>query len=153
MAADGLLRAVQTVLVVDWPSRDVPDTLALAGFDVHVHGGPEPDDYSVYRRDGDRVVVERTGRPPDRADLVYTHRPLDELPEIIESARRLGATVVWLQSGRASDGDRDPKGCWFPAEDSDAARTLVEAAGLAFVDDRYLPDEVRGLTSQSPAER
>lgn len=38
MRVDEILRATQSVLVVDWPSRDVPDTLARAGYDVHVHG-------------------------------------------------------------------------------------------------------------------
>ncbi len=145
MRAEDILGAVRSVLVVDWPSRDVPDTLARAGYEVHVHGGPAPDDYSTYRRDGDDVVVEPTGRPPERADLVYSHRPLAELPDIVETAQRLGAMAVWVQSGRTAEGRRDPRGCSLPEGESSQARALVEAAGLAYVDDRYLPDEVRGL--------
>ncbi|MGH9278417.1 MAG: VOC family protein [Acidimicrobiales bacterium] len=142
---DDVLRAAHRVLVVDWPSRDVPDTLARAGYEVHVHGGPAPDDYSVYRWGGEAVVVERTGQAPVGVDLVYTHRPLDELPGIVETAQRLGAVVVWAQSGFTPDGRRDPKGCWLPATESRQARALVESAGLTYVDDRYLPDEVRRL--------
>jgi predicted CoA-binding protein len=106
----------------------VPDTLARAGYEVVVHGGPAPDDYSAYVVEGGEVVVRRTGSPPERADLVYSYRPLDELPEIVEQAGRLGAQAVWVQ---------------LPAGESEAARAIVEAAGLTFVDGPYLPDAVR----------
>ena len=42
-----MIQNVDTVLVIDWPNRDVPEALALAGFHVYV-GGPGPEDYSVY---------------------------------------------------------------------------------------------------------
>lgn len=145
MQVDEILRAARGVLVVDWPSRDVPDTLAWTGYEVCVHGGPGPDDYSAYRRNGDEIVIERTGRPPDEVDLVYSHRPLDELSNIVERAKQLGAIAVWVQSGRRPDGQRDPKSCWLPEAKSRQARVVVEGAGLAYVDDRYLPDEVRAL--------
>jgi predicted CoA-binding protein len=145
--AEEILEAARSVVVVDWPSRDVPDTLARAGYEVHVHGGPGPEDWSAHRWDGGEVVVERTGRPPERADLVYSHRPLDELGGIVETAQRLGAVAVWVQSGRSPDGRRDPAGCWLAETESGWARALVEAAGLAYVDDRYLPDEVRRRTT------
>jgi predicted CoA-binding protein len=138
-----LLASVRSILVVDWPSRDVPDSLALAGYDVVVSGGPEPDNYSAYEAaDGD-VVVRFLGRRPDHVDLVYAHRPLDELPAIVATATTLGATAVWWQSGRAADGSRDPRACWFSPDDSAAARRLVEAAGLHYVDDVYIADAVR----------
>jgi hypothetical protein len=34
----------QTILVIDWPSKEVPETLARAGFRVVVRGGPGPED-------------------------------------------------------------------------------------------------------------
>jgi hypothetical protein len=40
--ADRLLSAATSILVIDWPSADVPDTLAGAGYAVYVKGGPEP---------------------------------------------------------------------------------------------------------------
>ncbi len=52
---------------------------------------------------------------------------------------------MWVQSGRTGDGQRDPRGCWLPEAESRQARAVIEAAGLAYVDDKYLPDEVRGL--------
>lgn len=130
MTAEEILRAAKTVLVVDWPSREVPDTLVRAGYDVVVRGGPAPDDYSTYLFDGEEVVVQRTDRPLDRADLVYSYRPLDELPEIVEQAQNFGAHAVWVQ---------------LPPEESKRARVIVETAGLAFVDGPYLPDAVRAL--------
>jgi CoA binding protein len=121
-----ILATSESVLVVDWPSRDVPDTLADAGFDVYVRSGPGPDDYSPKR--------------PERVDLVYCYRPLDELPGIVELARGLGAKAVWHQSGRTSDGTADPAGCWLPDATAQEARSVVEAAGLRFVHDVYIAD-------------
>jgi hypothetical protein len=71
-----LLRTITSVLLIDWPSRDVPDTLARAGYEVTVKGGPEPDSYSVYELVDGEVVSRLTGRPQVRADLIYSHRPL-----------------------------------------------------------------------------
>jgi predicted CoA-binding protein len=138
-----LLASIRSVLVVDWPSRNVPESLALAGYDVVVSGGPEPDNYSAYEAAGGDVVVRFVGRPPDHVDLVYAHRPLDELPAIVEMATTLGALAVWSQSGRTTDGSRDPRGCWVSPDDSAAAHRLVEAAGLRYVDDVYIVDALR----------
>jgi predicted CoA-binding protein len=130
MTAEEILQAAKTVLVVDWPSRDVPDTLARAGYEVVVHGGPAPDDYSTYVVEDGEVVVRRTGHPPVQAELVYSYRPVAELAEIVETALGLGARAVWVQ---------------LPAEDGEQARAIVETAGLAFVDGPSLPDAVRAL--------
>jgi len=35
-----LLKAARTILVIDWPSKELPEVLALAGFQVVVHSGP-----------------------------------------------------------------------------------------------------------------
>ncbi len=37
--------------------------------------------------------------PPDRAELVYVYRPLEELPGIVESAGRIGAHAIWSSRG------------------------------------------------------
>ncbi len=143
--AEQLLESTGSVLVVDWPSRDVPDTLARAGYMVVVKGGREPDNYSVHElRDGETVVCNVAG-PPEQADLLYSHRPRDELPGIVAMAKEIGARAVWCQSGLASAGTKDPKGCWVPEEASREARSLVESAGLRYVDDVYIADAVRDL--------
>jgi predicted CoA-binding protein len=141
--AASVLASARTILVVDWPTRDVPDTLVRAGYEVVVHGGPGPEDYTAYEGSGEEVVERRVGRPPAHADVVYTFRPLDELPEIVAMARTVGAGTVWVQSGRAPDGSKDPEGCWLPAEAAAGARATVEAAGLTYVDAPYLAAAVR----------
>lgn len=141
--ADGaaLLRAATTILLVDWPSRDVPDSLARSGFTVVSNDGP--DEYNAYVIDGGEVRVRDVGKLPARADLVYSHRPIDELAEIVETAKSVGAKAVWVQSGRDDKGAKDPRGCWMPREESDSARAIVEAAGLSYVDEPYIADVAR----------
>jgi predicted CoA-binding protein len=144
-----ILKAARAVLVVDWPSRDVPDTLAEGGYEVFVKGGPGPRDYGRREfRDG-KVVVRPLGQAPDHADLVYAYRPLAELPGIIELASTLGAAAIWRQSGLAGDGENDPRGCWVSGDESRQARGLVESAGMRYVDDTYIADAVRELAAAS----
>jgi predicted CoA-binding protein len=140
-----ILAAAGTVVVVDWPSRDVPDTLARAGYTVLVKGGPGPGSYSAYQVSGGEVVPRRTGTPPASADLVYAHRPVAELPGIVMLAQRLGAGTIWLQSGLAAGGGKDPRGCWLPDAEAQAAQDMVESAGLAYLAAPYIADEVRRL--------
>ena len=138
-----LLSATKTVLLVDWPSRDVPDTLARHGFTVISDEGPRSSAYMAYEADRDEVRVRPLEGPPATADLVYAHRPIDELPGIVETAKRLGARAVWLQSGRDSSGAKDPRGVWLPQEESRKAREIVESAGLTYLDTPYIVDAVR----------
>jgi predicted CoA-binding protein len=138
-----ILDTVKTVLVVDWPSKEVPELLALAGFHVVVHGGPGPEDYSLYELSEGKVVARRVGRPPERADLVYAYRPLSELAEIVAHAKRLQARTIWTQSGLSAEGVKDPKGCWVPADEFQVARNLVESAGLNYVYEPYIGDVLR----------
>ena len=114
---DDVLAAAETVIVVDWPTRDVPESLARAGLRVFVHGGRDPDRYTLYEVVGDEVATKPAGAPPDHADLVYSYRPIDELPAIVALAHRVGATTVWVHG----------------PEDGGTARTVVESAGLRCV--------------------
>lgn len=140
-----MLKTADTVLVIDWPSKEVPELLALAGLHVAGHGGPGPEDYSAYKVKDGEVVEHRTGREPARADLIYSYRPLSELPEIIATAKRLGAGTIWYQSGFAAGGVKDPKGCWVAEEELTLARNLVAAAGLSFLTEPYIGDVAREL--------
>ncbi len=79
------------------------------------------------------VVTHHLGHPPDRAELVHVHRPLEELPGIVESARRIGAHAIWFQSGLNAGGQPHPAGCWMAPDDAARARRIVESAGMAFV--------------------
>lgn len=136
-----ILQNVNTVLVIDWPSKDVPESLALAGFQVYVRGGPGPTDYSMYELQGGRIVERRVGRPPDHAELVYSYRPLSELPEIITMAKALHAEAIWTQSGLLAANVKDPKGCWVPQGELELATELVQSAGLRYVTEPYIGDE------------
>jgi predicted CoA-binding protein len=142
-AAARVLAQTSSVLVIDWPSRDVPESLAFAGFTVFVKGGPGPADYNAWELDRGEPVSRPLGHEPGRVDLVYCHRPFGELSGIIALAGRLGARAIWWQTGLTSDGSNDPSGCWVPPGESRQARELSGAAGLAYVDDVYIADAVR----------
>jgi len=138
-------KSVDSVLVIDWPSKDVPESLARAGFNVVVRGGPGPEDYSAYELSNGAVVSRRVGRAPESVDLIYAHRPLSELPGIIATANRLHTKIIWTQSGLSAAGVRDPKGCWVPEEELRLARELVESAGLSYVSEPYIGDVAREI--------
>ena len=137
-----LLAGTKTVLLIDWPSRDVPDTLARSGLAVVSSDGP--DEFNAYEVHGGEVRTRDVGQLPKRSDIVYTHRPIDELPEIVDTAKSLGAKAVWIQSGRDHTGAKDPHGCWLPPAESAKARGIVEGAGLTYIEAPYIADAVRG---------
>ena len=120
-----LLASATSVLLIDWPDRDVPDTLARYGFRVCSSDGPRDDQYSAYELVGGQVRVRPLDAPPDMVDIVYAHRPLTELERIVEQARALNSRAVWLQTG------------------SPDARAVVERAGLIYIDSPYIADAVR----------
>ena len=140
-----MFKSVETVLVIDWPSKEVPEMLALAGFHVVVHGGPGPEDYSSYELNNGEVVARHVGCPPERADLIYSYRPLTELPEIVAVAKGFHAKTVWTQSGLSALGVNDPRGCWVAEEDLKLARNLVQSAGLNYVTEPYIVDVAREI--------
>ena len=142
-----LLAGTKTVLLIDWPSRDVPDTLARSHFTVISNDGP--DEYNAYDVEGGEVRVRDVGQLPKTADLVYTHRPIDELPDIVNTAKAVGAKAVWIQSGRDKTGAKDTRGCWLPEAESAKARGIVEAAGLTYIEAPYIADAARGRAIKS----
>jgi predicted CoA-binding protein len=70
---------------------------------VFAHGGPAPDDYYAYEVSGADVIERRTGKRPDHADILFSYRPLDELPGILESAVAVGARTLWFQNDGSAD--------------------------------------------------
>lgn len=147
MSPKGLLKAAKTILVIDWPSKDVPESLALAGFEVVVRGGPGPEDYSAYEVRNGKAVARRTGRPPERADIVYSYRPLSELPGIAADAKKLQARTIWTQSGLNARGANDPKGCWLAEDELRRICHLVQSAGLNCITAPYIGDVAREIRS------
>ena len=140
-----ILKNTKTVRVVDWPSKEVPELLVRPGLHVVVRGGPGPTDYSVYELNDGKVVAGHTGCPPERADLVYSNRPLSELPEIIATAVALRARSIWTQSGASAAGIDDPRGCWAAEEELRSAEALVREAGLNYISRPYIGDVVREI--------
>ncbi len=111
---------------------------------------PGPEDYSTYEVNNGEVTERRTGCPPERADLIYSYRPLGELPGIIATAKELGAKTIWSQSGLPLLQEK-MKGCWVPEVQVQMARNLVESAGLYFISEPYIGDaacEIRELGSR-----
>jgi predicted CoA-binding protein len=140
-----ILTQAKSVLVIDWPSREVPATLASAGFRVTVKGGPGPADYAAWEIVDGELVTRPLSRAPEHADLVYCHRPIEELASIISMAQSLGAATVWRQSGLTSSGAKRPDGCWTAPGESRQGRDLAAAAGLGYIDDVYIAEAVRAL--------
>lgn len=145
MDPKALLASAHSILVIDWPSRDVPDSLVLAGFQVTVHGGPGPEDYYAHEIIDGKPTERRTGRPPYHADLVYSYRPLAELPQIIANAKSLGAKAIWTQSGLSTPSVKDPEGCWLSDEERTNSANLIRSAGLTHVSEPYIADIARSL--------
>lgn len=139
-----LLARSRSVLLVDWPSRDVPNALARAGLTVVAQEGD--DAYYAYLPDGEMVTRSPLESAPAAVDLVYAHRPVAELAGIVELARGLGARGVWMQSGRTRDGTRDPRSCWLEVDEQGRAREIVERAGLEFVSEPYIGDLARSMS-------
>ena len=145
MDPQAILENARIVLVIDWPSQDVPESLTRAGFEVLVKGGPGLEDYRAYELKDGEVVVRGTGKAPEHADIVYTHRPLGELPGIVALAESIGAAVIWSQSGRNAAGLDDPTGCRVPDDEQRSADALVRAAGLTYLTEPYIADVARKI--------
>jgi predicted CoA-binding protein len=132
---DDILRDARHVVVMDYPSRDVPDALTRAGFSVTIYGGPTEADVVVSELSDGSVVHRQAGRYPDRADVLYVFRPLSEIDGIIAEARRLGVTTVWRQPADGASADESAE--W---------RRMVESAGLEYVDGTAIDEVAARLT-------
>lgn len=148
------LSVANDVVLHNWPSRDVPDTLVQAGIAVTVYGGPEPDDISVCELVDGEIINRKTGKQPARADIMYVYPwpgfDLErDLPGVADNAATLGATLLWFQSGRNSDGTTSTDGCWLPESESAAVESIGTKAGLTVVHSAYIADEVRALRART----
>lgn len=138
------------VLLVDWPSQDVPRALLAAGCVVlsanlangtaSAYGVADPG--SAPPADGVEVIAaEREGEPalmiraldamPGHVDAIALFRPEAEHVAIVRRAVSLGARALWVQRGRLSDD----------------ARPIASDAGIAVIEDRPESDAVRQLAA------
>lgn len=149
-----ILSAADDIVLHNWPSRDVPDTLVRAGIAVTVYGGPQPDDISVCELVHGEITDRKTGQQPARADIMYVYPwpgfDLErDLPGVADNAATLGATLLWFQSGRNDDGTASTTGCWLSESDAAAVESIGARVGLTVVHDSYIADEVRALRTRS----
>jgi hypothetical protein len=111
-----ILETANNILLVDWPSPAVPRALVAAGFtvfgfcpnrysraEVVAERPNDADDKSVFptRNKGEIgfLVFRRLGDRPEAVDIVYVHRPVDELAGIVANlVVPLGAKTLWLES-------------------------------------------------------
>jgi len=128
--------AVRPAASCSWTGRrrDVPETLARAGYTVLVKGGPPAGQLlpSTRVRDGE-VVARRTGKAPGRPSTWCTPTgPVEELPGIVGHGPAPGGRWPYGSSpGWPATGRRPPDGCWMDqAGVAGRARAVVESAGL-----------------------
>jgi predicted CoA-binding protein len=147
-----ILRSAKVVVLHDWPSEDVPNALVLAGLDVTFQGGPEPDDLYVMRLVDGHPETSPVTSLPERADIIYSHRPAAELPRLLAEAQQLGATTLWHQSGRNEDGEKDPTGVFLTPTEAEHMAALAHEAGVAFVSSPYIVEAAAAAGSEGRAD-
>jgi hypothetical protein len=74
-------RGGESVLVIDWPSRDVPASLTFAGFTVIVKGGPGAADYAAWELGSGEPVSRQLGW----ADNVHYVKLMPPLSSLVQS--------------------------------------------------------------------
>lgn len=146
----GVLQAGAVVVLVDWPSQEVPRSLLAAGLTVlsvnHVRGTASS--YSIAadevaaddgvdvlpgeRRGDGALVIRRLDDLPVRADVVCVYRPAAELAAIARLAVALQARAFWVQGGGIMPDD---------------ARGIADAAGLRVVEGVSIADAARQLAA------
>jgi hypothetical protein len=145
-----VLRPGSAVLLVDWPSQDIPRSLLAAGFTVLSAnlargtasqyslvppGSPAPQprdgvEVMAAQRDGDGpLLITRLVAMPARVDILCAYRPAEELAGIARRAADIGATTLWVQDKPLPDD----------------ARAVANAAGLRVVENRSIAAAVREL--------
>lgn len=121
---------IQSILLVDWPSRDIPLKLVQSGFTVFSYS---PDGYhqafvTVTGNSNDELVFHPMNKPPVAVDLVMIYRPSEEHASIIrDHVIPLGAKVLWLQP---------------PVESMETGKMAIEQ-GLTFVQGRDIREIIR----------
>jgi predicted CoA-binding protein len=119
-----LLSSARTIAVVGlstqpWKAaHSVPASLKAAGYTViPVH----PTATEILGEKAYRSLLDI----PVHVDIVDVFRPADETPAIAEQAVQIKAGALWLQLGIAND----------------QARSIAEAAGLTYIEDRCIAVE------------
>jgi len=146
---DRLLEQTNQILLIDWPGEDCPRALLRAGFTVF---GQEPGTWLRYELKHHQLLKHPLAETPSHADLVFCYRPVEELPEYLATAQKIGARVFWYQSGLVSASTEYLRGCWLSDEMRTKVRGMVEKAGLIYIDQVYIGDAVRAMDICKPRQ-
>jgi uncharacterized protein len=129
-----ILRTYATITVVGAsrhpgkPAHDVPARMQTHGWRI-IPINPHTDQILG------EPVFRTLAEVPEQIGLVDVFRPSDHVPEVARQAVAVGAGALWLQLGIVS------------AE----ARSIAEAAGLLYVEDRCLIVEQQRLGIEADA--
>ncbi|MGH7685822.1 MAG: CoA-binding protein [Candidatus Dormibacteria bacterium] len=139
------------VLLVDWPSQEIPRALLAAGCVVlsanlangtaSAYGVVDPGNAPPSADGVEVMAAEREGDPalmiraldamPAHVDAIALFRPEAEHVAIVRRAVALGARAVWVQRGRLADD----------------ARTIAGDAGIVVIEDRPESDAIKQLAA------
>lgn len=144
------LSQARTVLLISFVGPEVPVALLNAGLTVFAKTGPEPDSWARCElRDHELHALDLTS-PPDAVDLVHIDIS-HAFREHLEVATALEAKTLWYHSARTRPPQpADNRGCWLPATESERQRRAVENAGMTYIDDVYIADIARRITTTTP---
>lgn len=127
------LKNAKTILLVDWPDKNVPLALLKAGFMVISYS---PDKYTLLSYETnyaeDKLIFSVLEGPPGQVEIVNIFRPEEEHEEIINRhALPLKAKTVWLHPPMASS----------------KTATLTKKHKLSFVEGHDIADIAAGLST------
>ena len=139
-----LLREAKEILLISWVTKDIPRVLVEAGFSVVSKNGPEADNYGrAELRDG-AIHFTRVD-PPTHADLLHLDWTIG-FHEYLDLAEAIGVRTFWYHSAATKPPEpANHAGCWVPARKSARLRAAAEAAGMNYIDDRYIIDIAQRL--------
>ncbi|MBS1530112.1 MAG: CoA-binding protein [Bacteroidetes bacterium] len=90
-----ILKKAKTILLIDWPDKNVPHSLINAGLKVY---GYSPDHYNEATDKAGDIVFNRLNERPASVDIVFIYRPEAEHERILkDQVLPLGAKIIWLQ--------------------------------------------------------
>jgi len=135
---NSIIEKASIILLVDWPDRNVPQSLVLSGLTVYSyspngysqvfiekdHPGNQDEDsksFSTALVEVNNLNFRPVDHPPNAVDIVTIYRPAKEHAEIIaKHVLPLGAKIVWLQ----------------PPVESTKTERIAKENGLIFIQGR-----------------
>ena len=146
VACAALARA-RAVLLVDWPSAAVPNSLLRRGYEGIRQGGSGTRRLPLARPPSGRTALSRC-RPADRRPNRLLLPAAGRTHGVVGLAVLVHADVLWFQSGVSTDGGRAADGYWLADQDRQVAARIARDAQLALVSDVYIVDVLEGMDNR-----